>query len=93
MRPLWRVFQSTALICSVLLVGVFILYSVGTGFLGGSPLLPVYAGEIAGRCLGCKVEAYDENGKSVVGQRGELVITAPMPSMPVGLWGDTDGSR
>jgi len=64
-----------------------------TGFIGGSPLLPVYAGEIAGRCLGCKVEAYDENGKSVVGQRGELVITAPMPSMPVGLWGDTDGSR
>jgi acetoacetyl-CoA synthetase len=64
-----------------------------TGFLGGSPLLPVYAGEIAGRCLGCKVEAYDEDGKPVIGQRGELVITAPMPSMPVGLWGDADGSR
>jgi acetoacetyl-CoA synthetase len=64
-----------------------------TGFLGGSPLLPVYAGEIAGRCLGCKVEAYDEDGKPVIGQRGELVITAPMPSMPVGLWGDSDGSR
>ncbi|HYJ70349.1 MAG TPA: acetoacetate--CoA ligase [Nocardioidaceae bacterium] len=64
-----------------------------TGFLGGSPLLPVYAGEIAGRCLGCKVEAYDPTGKPVVGERGELVITAPMPSMPVGLWGDSDGSR
>jgi acetoacetyl-CoA synthetase len=64
-----------------------------TGFLGGSPLLPVYAGEIAGRCLGCKVEAYDEDGKPVIGERGELVITAPMPSMPVGLWGDSDGSR
>jgi acetoacetyl-CoA synthetase len=64
-----------------------------TGFLGGSPLLPVYAGEIAGRCLGCKVEAYDEDGKPVVGERGELVITAPMPSMPVALWGDADGSR
>jgi acetoacetyl-CoA synthetase len=66
---------------------------VCTGFLGGSPLLPVYAGEIAGRCIGCKVEAYDESGKPVVGERGELVITAPMPSMPVGLWGDPDGSR
>jgi acetoacetyl-CoA synthetase len=64
-----------------------------TGFLGGSPLLPVYAGEIACRCLGCKVEAYDATGKPVIGERGELVITAPMPSMPVGLWGDSDGSR
>jgi acetoacetyl-CoA synthetase len=64
-----------------------------TGFLGGSMLLPVYAGEIAGRCLGAKVEAYDETGKPVIGEQGELVITAPMPSMPVGLWGDSDGSR
>ncbi len=66
---------------------------VCTGFLGGSPLLPVHAGRIAGRCLGCAVEAYDAAGRSVVGERGELVITAPMPSMPVGLWGDPDGSR
>jgi acetoacetyl-CoA synthetase len=66
---------------------------VCTGFLGGSPLLPVYAGEIACRCLGCKIEAYDESGHPVIDQRGELVITEPMPSMPVGFWGDTDGSR
>ncbi|MDQ3664528.1 MAG: acetoacetate--CoA ligase [Actinomycetota bacterium] len=66
---------------------------VCSGFLGGSPLLPVRAGRIAGRCLGCKVEAYDADGRSVVGQQGELVITEPMPSMPVGFWGDDDGSR
>ncbi|MDQ3325566.1 MAG: acetoacetate--CoA ligase [Actinomycetota bacterium] len=66
---------------------------VCTGFVGGSPLLPVHAGRIAGRCLGCAVEAYDPAGRSVVGEQGELVITAPMPSMPVGFWGDPDGSR
>jgi acetoacetyl-CoA synthetase len=43
--------------------------------------------------LGARVEAFDEAGRSVVGREGELVITAPMPSMPVGLWGDEDGSR
>jgi len=66
---------------------------VCTAFLGASPLLPVYAGEIPCRCLGARVEAYDETGRSVIGETGELVITAPMPSMPVGFWGDTDGSR
>ena len=66
---------------------------VCSGFVGGSPLLPVRAGRIAGRCLGCKVEAYDADGRSVVGEQGELVITEPMPSMPVGFWGDPDGSR
>ncbi|MBA3720357.1 MAG: acetoacetate--CoA ligase [Nocardioidaceae bacterium] len=66
---------------------------VCSGFLGGSPLLPVRAGRIAGRCLGCKVEAYDADGRSVVGEQGELVITEPVPSMPVGFWGDDDGSR
>jgi acetoacetyl-CoA synthetase len=64
-----------------------------TGFLGPSPLVPVWAGEISCRMLGAKVEAFDEDGRSVVGREGELVITAPMPSMPVGLWGDPDGSR
>ncbi|HEX2356751.1 MAG TPA: acetoacetate--CoA ligase [Micromonosporaceae bacterium] len=64
-----------------------------TGFVGASPLLPVYEGEIACRCLGAKVEAFDEQGGSVVGSVGELVITAPMPSMPVGFWNDPDGSR
>ncbi|HET9680710.1 MAG TPA: acetoacetate--CoA ligase [Candidatus Limnocylindrales bacterium] len=64
-----------------------------TGFLGPSPLVPVWAGEISCRMLGAKVEAFDEAGRSVVGREGELVITTPMPSMPVGLWGDADGSR
>jgi acetoacetyl-CoA synthetase len=64
-----------------------------TGFLGPSPLVPVWAGEISCRMLGARVEAFDEGGRSVVGHEGELVITAPMPSMPVRLWGDDDGSR
>ena len=64
-----------------------------TAFVAGSPLLPVHAGEIPGRCLGAKVEAFDPTGQSVIGRRGELVLTAPMPSMPVGFWADADGSR
>ncbi|HEY1967285.1 MAG TPA: acetoacetate--CoA ligase, partial [Pseudonocardia sp.] len=63
------------------------------GFLGGSPLLPVRAGEIACRCLGCKVEAYDPAGRPVIGEQGELVVTEPMPSMPVGFWNDPGGER
>ncbi|HEY3504112.1 MAG TPA: acetoacetate--CoA ligase [Actinocatenispora sp.] len=66
---------------------------VCTGFVGGSPLLPVYEGEISGRCLGCAVESYDADGKPQRDALGELVITRPMPSMPVGFWGDDDGSR
>jgi acetoacetyl-CoA synthetase len=66
---------------------------VCTGFVGAAPLLPVYAGEIACRCLGAKVEAYDPTGHPLIGEVGELVITAPMPSMPVGFWNDPDGSR
>jgi acetoacetyl-CoA synthetase len=64
-----------------------------TGFLGPSPLVPVWAGEISCRMLGARVEAFDEEGHSVVGREGELVITAPMPSMPVAFWNDPDGSR
>jgi acetoacetyl-CoA synthetase len=64
-----------------------------TGFLGPSPLVPVWAGEISCRMLGARVEAFGEDGRAVIGREGELVITAPMPSMPVGLWGDSDGSR
>jgi acetoacetyl-CoA synthetase len=66
---------------------------VCTGFVGGAPLLPVRAGVIACRSLGARVEAYDPEGKPVLGELGELVITAPMPSMPVGFWNDHDGSR
>ncbi|HKB27475.1 MAG TPA: acetoacetate--CoA ligase, partial [Candidatus Limnocylindrales bacterium] len=64
-----------------------------TGFLGPCPLAPVWAGEISCRMLGARVEAYAPDGRSVIGQEAELVITAPMPSMPVALWGDADGSR
>ncbi len=66
---------------------------VCTAFVGGAPLVPVYAGEIPCRLLGAKVEAYSPEGDSLVGEVGELVITAPMPSMPVSFWGDDDGSR
>ncbi|MFU8841045.1 MAG: acetoacetate--CoA ligase [Nitriliruptoraceae bacterium] len=66
---------------------------VCTAFVAASPLTPVHAGEIAGRCLGAKVEAFDAAGRPVIGQLGELVVTAPMPSMPVAFWGDEDGSR
>ncbi|HKH42003.1 MAG TPA: acetoacetate--CoA ligase [Solirubrobacterales bacterium] len=64
-----------------------------TAFVGGVPLLPVYRGELQARALGAKVEAFDEDGTSVIDEVGELVITEPMPSMPVFLWGDEDGSR
>jgi acetoacetyl-CoA synthetase len=65
---------------------------VCSGIVGGSPLLPVYDGEISGRLLGVATDAFDPEGRSLVGELGELVITKPMPSMPVQLWGDTDGS-
>ncbi|TDB75782.1 acetoacetate--CoA ligase [Micromonospora sp. KC723] len=66
---------------------------VCTGFVGGVPLLPVHAGEITCRALGARVEARSADGTPVVGELGELVITAPMPSMPVGFWNDPDGRR
>jgi acetoacetyl-CoA synthetase len=66
---------------------------VCTGFVGGSPLVPVWAGEISCRYLGCAVEAFDERGHPVVGEQGELVVTQPMPSMPVGFLNDPDGSK
>ena len=66
---------------------------VCTAFVGGVPLLPVYRGELQGRSLGAAVEAWDEEGNAVIDEVGELVITEPMPSMPVFFWGDEDGSR
>ncbi len=66
---------------------------VCTGFVGSAPVLPVHSGSIACRCLGARVEAYSAVGEPVIGELGELVITAPMPSMPVGFWGDVDGSK
>ena len=66
---------------------------VCSGIVQGSPLLPVWAGEMSGRCLGVDAHAFDPAGNAVVDELGELVITSPMPSMPVGFWGDQDGSR
>jgi acetoacetyl-CoA synthetase len=65
---------------------------VCSGIVGGSALLPVYEGEISGRLLGVAADAFDPQGEPIVGELGELVITRPMPSMPVQLWGDSDGS-
>ncbi|MEN3303013.1 acetoacetate--CoA ligase [Pseudonocardia sp.] len=80
--------------------GADVLLNVGsggtdvcTGIVQGGPLQPVWAGEISGPCLGVAAEAFDEKGDPLVDELGELVITAPMPSMPVGFWSDRDGSR
>ena len=75
------------------------LYSISGGtdiagaLVGGSVILPVWEGEIQGRCLGANVEAWDETGKPLVGERGELVVTGPMPSMPLYFWNDPGGVR
>jgi acetoacetyl-CoA synthetase len=66
---------------------------VCTAFVGGVPTLPVYLGELQGRALGCDVQAWDPDGNELVDEVGELVICQPMPSMPIYLWGDEDGSR
>jgi acetoacetyl-CoA synthetase len=66
---------------------------VCTAFVGGVPTLPVYRGELQARALGAAVEAFNEAGEPVVDEVGELVLTEPMPSMPLFLWGDDDGSR
>ncbi|HEU0102184.1 MAG TPA: acetoacetate--CoA ligase [Mycobacteriales bacterium] len=77
-----------------------VLLNVGSGgtdicsaIVTGNPLSPVWVGEISGPALGVAAYAYDADGKRVVGELGELVITEPMPSMPVSFWGDEDGSR
>lgn len=66
---------------------------IATAFVLSCPLLPVRAGEIQCRSLGAKVEAWNEDGRPVVDEVGELVVTEPMPSMPVGFWNDPDGRR
>jgi acetoacetyl-CoA synthetase len=66
---------------------------VCTAFVGGSPLLPVYEGELQCRALGCAVESFDEHAHSLIDEVGELVISKPMPSMPLFFWGDPDGER
>ncbi len=75
------------------------LYSISGGtdiagaLVGGSVILPVWEGEIQARCLGASVEAWNEVGQPLVGELGELVITGPMPSMPIYFWNDPDGAR
>ncbi len=64
-----------------------------TAFVGGVPVLPVYLGELQARSLGAAVEAWDVDGHALVDEVGELVITEPMPSMPVFFWGDSTGER
>ncbi len=66
---------------------------VCSAFVGGNPTWPVYAGEIQCRALGCALEAYDEEGKVVADEVGEMVITKPMPSMPVSFWNDPEFKR
>ena len=66
---------------------------VAGAFVGGALTMPVYEGEISARMLGVAVESWDPNGHPHIGRTGELVVTAPMPSMPVKLWGDEDGER
>lgn len=66
---------------------------IAGAFLGGAPLMPVHPGELSCRLLGVRAEAWDEAGRPVLDTMGELVITAPMPSMPVFLWDDPDDER
>ncbi len=66
---------------------------VCTAFVGGCVLLPVHLGELQCRAMGAKVDAFDEQGQSLVDEVGELVITEPMPSMPLFFWNDPDGER
>jgi acetoacetyl-CoA synthetase len=66
---------------------------VCSAFVGGNPMEPVYAGEIQCRALGCRLEAFNEGGKPVTDEVGEMVITAPMPSMPVYFWNDPEFKR
>jgi acetoacetyl-CoA synthetase len=64
-----------------------------SAFVGGCLLVPVWEGEISCRFLACAVEAFDDTGRALVGEQGELVVTRPLPSMPIGFWNDPDGSR
>lgn len=66
---------------------------VCTAWVGGCPVRPVYQGEIQCRCLGAAIEAWDEMGEPIVGEVGELIVTKPMPSMPIFFWGDENFER
>ncbi len=66
---------------------------VCTAFIGGNPLWPVYEGEIQCRALGCAMESWDEQGQPLHDEVGEMIVTRPMPCMPIGFWNDPDGSK
>jgi acetoacetyl-CoA synthetase len=66
---------------------------VVSAFVGGVPTLPVYEGELQARALGARLEAWDEEGRSVTDAVGELVLTEPLPTMPVFFWGDPEAER
>ncbi|SMX85047.1 acetoacetate--CoA ligase [Brevibacterium aurantiacum] len=66
---------------------------VVSGFAGSAPNCPIWAGELSRPVLGVALESWDDSGQPLVGEVGEMVITAPMPSMPVKFWNDTDGER
>ena len=66
---------------------------VCSAFVGGNPTWPVYDGEIQCRALGCKLEAFNDEGKPVMDEVGEMVVTKPMPSMPVCFWNDPEFKR
>ncbi len=66
---------------------------IASGFVGGAPTLPVYAGEIQARCLAVDVHALDDAGEALIDEVGELVVRKPMPSMPLYFWGDTNHER
>jgi acetoacetyl-CoA synthetase len=80
-------------------IGPIPLWSISGGtdisgaFVGGAPDLPVWSGELSARCLGVALEAWSDEGHPLIGEVGEMVITQPLPSMPLRLWGDEDGSR
>ena len=66
---------------------------VCTAFVGGVPVLPVHEGELQAPALGADIQAWDPDGRPLAGEVGELVLPTPMPSMPVGLWGDAGVDR
>jgi acetoacetyl-CoA synthetase len=66
---------------------------IAGAFIGGAPIVPVYRGELPVRCLGVDVQAWDEDGNPLVDEVGELVVTQPMPSMPIGFWNDPGHER
>jgi acetoacetyl-CoA synthetase len=86
-------FVARAIGADVLLASISGGTDIVSCFALGNPLLPVYRGELQCRGLGMKVEVWDETGRPVIAAKGELVCTAPFPSMPIGFWNDADGSR